>query len=176
MLVEAEPVPVTAGRPYSRQTMAAWLIMPPMSVTVALILPKIGPHDGAVTGATKISPCWIWERSSASMITRARPSTRPGEAAMPLSTPSSASSSLPSQDWTCSVVMPHSMRVNGSVMVCGGVFSAGAGRAVFSAVTIFLRRSISSGQITVPIGPPGAPTPQPVARSKSTSRTSVRLR
>ena len=46
MVVDAEPVPVTAGRPYSRQTIAAWLIMPPMSVTVALILPKIGPQDG----------------------------------------------------------------------------------------------------------------------------------
>ena len=44
MVVEADPVPVTAGRPYSRQTIAAWLIMPPMSVTVALILPKIGPQ------------------------------------------------------------------------------------------------------------------------------------
>ena len=50
MVVDPLPVPVTAGRPYSRQTIAAWLIIPPMSVTVALILPKIGPHDGAITG------------------------------------------------------------------------------------------------------------------------------
>ena len=31
------PVPVTAGSPYSRQTIAAWLIIPPMSVTMAAI-------------------------------------------------------------------------------------------------------------------------------------------
>ena len=116
MVVEAEPVPVTAGRPYSRQTIAAWLIMPPMSVTVALILPKIGPQDGAVTVATRISPCCTSESWSASVTTRARPSTTPGEAAMPRRPPPSTSSPAPSHCWTCSVVMPQSIRVKGSVM------------------------------------------------------------
>src|SRR5699024_12742999 len=59
MVVEALPVPVTAGRSYSRQTMVALLIMPTISVTVALILPQIGPQLGAVIGATRISPGWI---------------------------------------------------------------------------------------------------------------------
>jgi hypothetical protein len=45
----AEPVPVTAGRPYSRQTIAACDIIPPMSVTVALILLNTGAQLGAVT-------------------------------------------------------------------------------------------------------------------------------
>ena len=45
IVVVAVPVPVTAGTPYSRQTIAAWLIMPPMSVTVAPILPKTGPSS-----------------------------------------------------------------------------------------------------------------------------------
>ena len=44
----AKPVPVTAGSPYSRQTMAAWLIMPPMSVTHARILGNTGAQLGAV--------------------------------------------------------------------------------------------------------------------------------
>ena len=146
IVVDAEPVPVTAGRPYSRQTMAAWLIMPPMSVTVAAILPKIGPQDGAVTGATRISPCWTSESWAASVTTRAGPSTTPGEAAMPRRPPPSTASPSPSHCCTCSVVMPQSMRVNGSVIEAGGVLSAGAGRAVLSASMIFRRRSISWGQ------------------------------
>ena len=38
----ANAVPVTAGSPYSRQTMAAWLIMPPESVTVPAMRRKTG--------------------------------------------------------------------------------------------------------------------------------------
>ena len=49
-------MPVTAGSPYSRQTIAAWLIMPPMSVTVAPMRPNTGPQLGAVMRATRISP------------------------------------------------------------------------------------------------------------------------
>ncbi len=56
IVVLAEPVPVTAGRPYSRQTIAAWDIMPPISVTVPLILAKTGAQLGAVTRVTRISP------------------------------------------------------------------------------------------------------------------------
>ena len=59
MTALAEPVAVTAGSPYSRHTMAACDIIPPMSVTVALILLKTGAQLGAVTGATRISPSKI---------------------------------------------------------------------------------------------------------------------
>jgi hypothetical protein len=38
----AEPVPRTAGRPYSRATIAAWHMTPPASVTAAAILAKTG--------------------------------------------------------------------------------------------------------------------------------------
>src|SRR5262249_6591877 len=54
--VLADPVAVTAGNPYSRHTMAACDMIPPMSVTVALIFPNTGAQLGAVTGATRISP------------------------------------------------------------------------------------------------------------------------
>src|ERR1035437_7964900 len=56
MTLVASPVPTTAGMPYSRQTIAAWLMTPPTSVTQALILAKAGAQDGDVVGATKISP------------------------------------------------------------------------------------------------------------------------
>ena len=52
----ARPVPTTAGRPYSRQTIAACDITPPTSVTVALIFEKIGAHAGEVLPQTRISP------------------------------------------------------------------------------------------------------------------------
>ena len=53
----AVPVPTTAGRPYSRATMAAWLIEPPMSDTAAAIFWKIGAQVGLVTWQTRMSPC-----------------------------------------------------------------------------------------------------------------------
>ncbi|MNW56254.1 hypothetical protein D3C74_339620 [compost metagenome] len=71
--------------------------------------------------------------------------------------------------------MPHSMRVNGSVIDSGGVFSAGAGRAVFSASTIWRRLAIFFGRATAAIGSP-APMPKEVTRSKMTSRNSLRPR
>src|SRR5260221_2951570 len=52
----ALPVPTTAGSPYSRATMAAWLMEPPMSVTAARIFCKLGVHGGFVTWQTRISP------------------------------------------------------------------------------------------------------------------------
>ena len=52
----AVPVPTTAGSPYSRETIAAWDMIPPMSVTVAAILEKIGAHAGEVIVQTRISP------------------------------------------------------------------------------------------------------------------------
>ena len=150
----AKPVPVTAGTPYSRHTIAAWLIMPPVSVTVAWILPKIGAQLGAVNGATRISPSCnspIW---SAEKMTLATPSTMPGDAAMPRSSPSFASPP-PSQALTLSEVIPQSMTVNGSVMTSGGTPSAGLGFALLSASHIPLRRSMIGGQYDGPAGASG---------------------
>src|SRR5437879_12045762 len=56
MAAVARPVPTTAGRPYSRHTIAAWDITPPTSVTVARILEKIGAQAGEVLPHTRISP------------------------------------------------------------------------------------------------------------------------
>ena len=67
MVVVAEPVPVTAGSPYSRQTIAAWLIIPPMSVTTAPMRPNTGPQLGAVMRATRISPSCSSSSSAASL-------------------------------------------------------------------------------------------------------------
>ena len=77
----AWPVPTTAGMPYSRATIAACDIVPPMSDTAALILPNTGAQLGAVTGQTRISPSRIWPMSLTLRSTRATPSTTPGEAA-----------------------------------------------------------------------------------------------
>src|ERR671910_771420 len=120
MVLVPKAVPVTAGRPYSRQTMAAWAIIPPTSVTVAPILPKIGAQLGAVRGATRIWPAWTSPIWSAEKITRAGPSATPGEAAKPLRLPSPPPSPAPSHCLTLSPVMPQSMMVNGSVTTSGG--------------------------------------------------------
>src|ERR671937_2339683 len=77
----ARPVPTTAGRPYSRQTIAACDITPPTSVTAALILVKIGAHAGEVAPHTRISPSRTSPIWSTPRTTRATPSTAPGEAA-----------------------------------------------------------------------------------------------
>ena len=52
----ARPVPTTAGSPYSRQTIAACDMTPPISVTAALIFGKIGAQAGEVMLHTRISP------------------------------------------------------------------------------------------------------------------------
>ena len=48
MRLVPSPVPTTAGKPYSRDTIAAWLMMPPISDTAAWILGKMGAQLGAV--------------------------------------------------------------------------------------------------------------------------------
>ena len=76
------PVPTTAGSPYSRETIAAWDMIPPMSVTVPVILEKIGAHAGEVIVQTRISPgADVGEAARGRVTTRAGPSTSPGEAA-----------------------------------------------------------------------------------------------
>ena len=80
----AVPVPTTAGSPYSRDTIAAWDVIPPMSVTVAAILEKIGAHAGEVIvrrGSRPGARC----RGRPGRAAPRRPSTSPGDAAAPLS-------------------------------------------------------------------------------------------
>ena len=149
MLTVADPVPVTAGSPYSRQTIAAWLIIPPMSVTTAAIRPNTGPHDGAVIGATRISPSWIAETWSARRHhTRACP--RPLRARPPCRSARPSVSSPTSHCPTRSVVMPHSMIVNGSVIDLGRLVHAPAAAARSQRRHDLPRRAISAGQWTGP--------------------------
>ena len=82
ILEVAMPVPTTAGRPYSRATMPAWLIEPPMSDTAAEIFWKIGAQVGLVTWQTRMSPCFSRPISSTDFTTLAMPSTTPREAAI----------------------------------------------------------------------------------------------
>src|SRR6185437_13338367 len=71
ILVVALPVPTTAGRPYSRATIAMWLIDPPMSLTAAAIFWKIGLQVGFVTWHTRMSPCRMRPISATDLTTRA---------------------------------------------------------------------------------------------------------
>jgi hypothetical protein len=52
----ALPVPTMAGRPSSRLTMAAWLVRPPWSVTMAAARFMIGTQSGSVLPVTRIAP------------------------------------------------------------------------------------------------------------------------
>ena len=50
------PVPTTQGTPSSRETIAAWQVMPPESVTIAAARRISGTQSGAVMCATSTSP------------------------------------------------------------------------------------------------------------------------
>ena len=52
----AVPVPMTAGMPSSRLTMAAWEVRPPWSVTMPAAFLRIGPQSGSVISVTRIPP------------------------------------------------------------------------------------------------------------------------
>src|SRR6516162_6251543 len=158
MILVPNAVPVTAGSPYSRQTMAAWLMIPPTSVTVAAIVPNTGAQLGAVSGATRISPSRSSPIPAADKTTRAGPSATPGEAAKPVSPPPALLA--PAHRRTASVVIPHSMAVNGSVTTSGGVPRAGGGDQARSESMMTRRRVISAGQYRGPLA--GAPTPSVV--------------
>ena len=71
----APRMPVTAGMPYSRATVAAWLRRPPVSTTTPAAGRKSGVQGASVTGATRISPGRMVasEAPSALRTTRARP-------------------------------------------------------------------------------------------------------
>ncbi len=51
-------VPTTAGIPYSRAAIAAWVNMPPVSVTTPAIFRNSGVQAVLVAGQTRISPDW----------------------------------------------------------------------------------------------------------------------
>src|SRR5210317_1060954 len=99
-----------------------------MSVTAALMLVKTGAHDGLVDGHTRTSPGCSLVMSLSILRTRAGPSTTPAEDAKPLisetSAPAVASTPL-SHSLTLSVVIPHSIMVNGSATSSGGTPRAG---------------------------------------------------
>ena len=128
----AFPVPTTAGMPYSRHTIAVWLMIPPTSDTVAAIRANTGAQDGEVAGQTSTSPGCTEPSSDTWVTTRTGPSTTPGEPPVPRSVLPSPSS-LVSHSPTVEVVMPQSITVNGSLTSAGGGPSAGTGSHARSA-------------------------------------------
>ena len=140
----ARPVPTTAGSPYSRQTIAACDMTPPMSVTTALTLEKIGAQAGDVIGQTRMSPSRTRAISSTSITTRATPSTTPGDAAAPVSRP--PPSSALAHSCTRCVVTPQSMITAGSVIASGVAPIAGGGVHSPSRWRSSLRRATIGGQ------------------------------
>ena len=82
----ARPVPTTAGSPYSRQTIAACDMTPPMSVTAALDLREDRRPGGRGDAADEdLAVADVADLARPSCTTRARPSTTPGDAAVPVS-------------------------------------------------------------------------------------------
>ena len=75
------PVPTTAGSPYSRATIAAWDIIPPMSETAAAIFGNTGPSSAPSPSRRAPRPAARRRSRSTSRTTRATPSTTPGDAA-----------------------------------------------------------------------------------------------
>src|SRR4030042_3652317 len=175
--VVATPVPVTAGRPYSLETMAAWDVRPPISVTAAFILVNTGAHEGFVLGATKISPGCSLTTSSINLSTRAGPSTIPADDAKPLSSVMSlAATDVPfNHSATLSVVIPHSITVKGSETSSGGTPSPGTGAHFRAASSIFSRFSALAIQYLPWVGTP-SPRAHEVATSSINMGTSNRKR
>ena len=155
MIFVACPVPTTAGMPYSRQTIAAWLITPPTSVMQAPILANAGAHEGEVVGATRISPSSNSPTSATVRHTRALPSRMPGLPAKPLSSvmlSGSLTSCTAAQSASDLLVTPHSTMVNGSWMTSGAVPMAGGAFHSLNFCITPLRQTISFGQVLVPRG------------------------
>src|SRR6202041_33176 len=69
MVFVAVAVPTTQGMPYSRLTMAAWVRLPPVSHTQALMMPKTGVHSVVVPPQTRMSPGWTLCSSVTEVIT-----------------------------------------------------------------------------------------------------------
>ncbi len=75
--------PTTAGTPSSRDTMAAWHVIPPPSVTTAAARRMTGTQSGLVIGATNTSPACSRSAWSGVRSTRTTPAARPADAARP---------------------------------------------------------------------------------------------
>src|SRR5271165_3969438 len=163
----ASPVPTTAGMPYSRATIAACDIEPPMSETAALILPNTGAQLGAVTGQTRISPSRISPIWLTSVSTRAGPSTMPEEAPQPRISPSSGRSHASIVCW----VTPQSMCTAGSLSASGTGPRAGGGDQARRASSIRLRSATMGWKWAAPSGVP--PAAQASITSDSAWSTSV---
>src|SRR5271165_146634 len=163
----ASPVPTTAGMPYSRATIAACDIEPPMSETAALILPNTGAELGAVTGQTRISPSRISPIWLTSVSTRAGPSTMPEEAPQPRISPSSGRSHASIVCW----VTPQSMCTAGSLSASGTGPRAGGGDQARRASSIRLRSATMGWKWAAPSGVP--PAAQASITSDSAWSTSV---
>ena len=76
-------VPTTAGVPSSRLTMAAWQVMPPSSVTMALTRRIAGTISGLVIFVTSMSPSLTALVSLMSRTITTRPLAMPGDAPCP---------------------------------------------------------------------------------------------
>src|SRR5690348_16068324 len=163
----ASPVPTTAGMPYSRATIAACDIEPPMSETAARILPNTGAQLGAVTGQTRISPSLIAPISLTSVSTRAGPSTTPEEAPTPRISPSEGRSHASIVCW----VTPHSMCTAGSLSASGTGPSAGGGDQLRRAARMRLRSATMGRKWAAPSG--WLPAAQASITSDSAWSTSV---
>src|SRR5664280_824698 len=155
MILVACPVPTTAGMPYSRQTIAAWLITPPTSVTQAPILANAGAHDGEVVGATRISPSSSCPTSLTVLHTRALPSMMPGLPAKPFNSvmvSGSFTSCTAAQSASDLLVTPQSTMVKGSLITSGAMPMAGGALHSLNFCITPLRQRISFGQVLVPRG------------------------
>ena len=82
--------PTTQGTPSSRDTIAAWHVMPPPSVTTAAARRIVGTQSGLVIGATSTSPRSSRLPSCGVCKTRTRPLAVPADAARPRSSGSAA--------------------------------------------------------------------------------------
>src|SRR3954454_15860432 len=130
VLMTCVPIPVAtnAGKPYSRDTIAACDMMPPPSDTAAPIRANTIDQLGAVSGQIRISPSIRSSSSSTLIARRATPSAMPGEAASPrISSASASAFSAASQRSMVSELMPNNVTVIGSVTVSGGTPSAAGG-------------------------------------------------
>ena len=81
----ASPVPTTQGIPNSRETIAAWQVMPPESVTIAPARRNRGSQSGEVMCVTSTSPSFRLAASASETSTRAAPLALPGAPPRPCS-------------------------------------------------------------------------------------------
>ena len=75
---DANLTPTTQGIPSSRDTMAAWQVLPPRSVMMAEARFIAGTKSGVVISATRTSPCMTWSMSFGSVMIRTGPCPTPG--------------------------------------------------------------------------------------------------